>query len=78
LGGDRIIDLTDAKGLGDAVPHRAIGVVYHPEREAGKYVPSVVPQRYDALIHVDRSTALAPLHVPVAQEEPPETYPWGT
>jgi erythromycin esterase-like protein len=78
LAGDRIVLLRDARGLRQAIPHRAIGVVYHPEREAGNYVPTIVPERYDALVHVDRSHAVTPLHVPAGHEEPAETFPWGT
>ncbi|WNQ13883.1 erythromycin esterase family protein [Paenibacillus aurantius] len=43
------------------VGHRAIGVVYHPEYERGNYVPTVVPERYDAFLHVDETRALEPL-----------------
>ncbi|GMK37307.1 hypothetical protein PCCS19_03600 [Paenibacillus sp. CCS19] len=43
------------------VGHRAIGVVYHPERERGNYVPSVMTQRYDAFIYFDETNALSPL-----------------
>jgi erythromycin esterase-like protein len=59
--------------------HRAIGVVYHPEREAfGNYVPSILPERYDAFLHIEESQALHPLHLePHTGHEPPETYPWG-
>ena len=59
--------------------HRAIGVVYHPEREAwGNYVPTNLPKRYDALIHVERSSAVRPLWAsPMDLTEPPETYPFG-
>lgn len=78
LGGDRVVLLGgQAHGLRQAIPHRAIGVVYHPERESGNYVPTLVPERYDALVHVDRSHAVSPLHVPVQHEEPPETFPSG-
>jgi erythromycin esterase-like protein len=65
--------LTEPRG------HRAIGVVYHPRRELGNYVPTVLPDRYDAYVHVDETTALHPLHAePEADDrEPPETYPWG-
>lgn len=43
--------------------HRAIGVVYRPERERrGNYVPTILDRRYDALIHCDHSAALRPLH----------------
>lgn len=42
--------------------HRAIGVVYHPGREHwGNYVPSVMAERYDAFVFVDRTEALHPL-----------------
>lgn len=44
------------------VGHRAIGVVYHPEYEHhGNYVPSRLSERYDAFIHVEKTTALLPL-----------------
>ncbi|MGN9842141.1 erythromycin esterase family protein [Nonomuraea sp. H19] len=48
--------------------HRAIGVVYHAERERwGNYVPTVVGRRYDAFIWLDETKALHPLHA----------EPWG-
>ncbi|WP_033543000.1 erythromycin esterase family protein [Planococcus sp. CAU13] len=44
------------------IPHRAVGVVYHPEREAyGNYVPSMISRRYDAFLFFDRTTALRSL-----------------
>jgi len=59
--------------------HRAIGVVYHPNRERfGNYVPTMMPFRYDAFIYLDETQALHPLHLqPRAEREPPETYPWA-
>lgn len=57
--------------------HRAIGVVYHPEREMGNYVPSVLPERYDAFLYFDETEALHPLHIEPRTDVPPETYPWG-
>jgi erythromycin esterase len=59
--------------------HRAIGVVYRPEYEHyGNYVPTVLPRRYDALLFIDESTALHPLHLHGRFEhELPETYPTG-
>lgn len=45
------------------VGHRAIGVVYHPERERGNYVPTIISKRYDAFIYLDRTKALSPLAV---------------
>lgn len=41
--------------------HRAIGVVYNPKHEWGNYVPTVLAERYDAFVYVDRSQALHPL-----------------
>jgi erythromycin esterase-like protein len=57
--------------------HRAIGVVYHPEYEQlGNYVPTVLPRRYDAFLFLDRTRAVAPLHLqPRVEGEVPETYP---
>ena len=71
--------MDDIPGALDRRGHRAIGVVYHPEREAyGNYVPTVLPYRYDALLYIDRSHALRPLHMePAPEHEVPETYPSG-
>ncbi len=59
--------------------HRAIGVVYRPRYEAfGNYVPSVLPRRYDALLHLDETHALHPLHLDTRfDHDAPETYPSG-
>jgi erythromycin esterase len=67
------------EGLDRPLEHRAIGVVYDPRAERwGNYVPTIVPRRYDAFIHVDRSKALDPLHMPVqVGGDEPETYPSG-
>ena len=61
-----------------AIRHRAIGVVYNPERERfGNYVASRMSQRYDAFIYLDDTTALHPLHLKPAGDKIPETYPFG-
>ena len=58
--------------------HRAIGVVYNPDREFGNYVPTVMGARYDALLWFERSRALTPLHHELPPEEPEyETEPTG-
>lgn len=58
--------------------HRAIGVVYNPQRERGNYVPTVMGQRYDALIWFPKTTALRPLHHEHRPSEPElETEPTG-
>lgn len=52
----------DAGPLRDtALGHRAIGVVYHPERERGNYVPTEIARRYDAFIYLETTKALSPL-----------------
>ena len=61
-----------------SIPHRAIGVVYHPEYERmGNYVPSVMSERYNAFIYLDETKALHPLHLQPEGHKTPETYPFG-
>jgi erythromycin esterase-like protein len=61
------------------IRHRAIGVVYNPHQERyGNYVPSILAQRYDALIYIDETSALHPLHMEPHNSKTPETYPFGT
>lgn len=68
----------DSKKFEKALPHRAIGVVYDPEREKyGNYVTSFMPQRYNAFIFIDETKALHPLHIKPIGEKIPETYPFG-
>ncbi|HET7322086.1 MAG TPA: erythromycin esterase family protein, partial [Longimicrobiaceae bacterium] len=59
--------------------HRAIGVVYDPAAERwGNYVPTVLAFRYDAVLYLDQTHALRPLHMQAHDDgEPPETYPSG-
>jgi len=65
-------------GLRQRRGHRAIGVVYDADREAGNYVPTRLAERYDAFVYLDETRALHPLHLePHDQGEPPDTYPWG-
>jgi erythromycin esterase-like protein len=52
--------------------HRAIGVVYRPERERwGNYVPTVLGERYDAFLWFEETTPLQPLHLERAGEHVP-------
>jgi erythromycin esterase-like protein len=52
--------------------HRAIGVVFRPEREKwGNYVPTVVGERYDAFLYLDDTAPLQPLHLERADEHVP-------
>lgn len=69
-------ELTQAGLFKTQIGNRAIGVEYDPGNEQGNYVPSVIPQRYDAFIFIDRSTALRPLGTK-PRNEPPDTYPSG-
>lgn len=60
------------------IGHRAIGVVYHPQQERrSNYVPSVLAKRYDALVYLDETSALHPVHLRPHDQRVPETYPFG-
>jgi erythromycin esterase len=64
--------------LTDELGHRAVGVVYRPERDRwGNYVPTVLGDRYDAFLWIDESHALRPLHTLKVDRREPETYPSG-
>ncbi len=52
----------DLSSLMEVVGHRAIGVVYQPERERlGNYVPTILPRRYNAFIFIPETPALTPV-----------------
>ncbi|AZH25631.1 erythromycin esterase family protein [Haloplanus aerogenes] len=79
-GGDCFLvtgELPDDSPLTRPRGHRAIGVVYHPAHEAGNYVPTVLPERYDAFMYFDETSALHPLDVHADVEAIPDLYPWG-
>ncbi|MGY1805237.1 erythromycin esterase family protein [Blastococcus sp. SYSU D00922] len=75
LGEDSLVVVpgTDRAGwLRRRLDHRAIGVVYRPERERwGNYVPTVLGERYDAFLHLEETTPLRPLHLERADEHVP-------
>jgi len=80
--GDQFILFSeDIKGIEffeSAMQHRAVGVVYHPEREQyGNYVPSIIRDRYDAFIFFKRSEALNAIPAGTEKKKLPETYPFG-
>jgi erythromycin esterase-like protein len=78
--GGRLILMEDVRGRREWEEqrgHRAIGVVYHPRYERGNYVPTVLPSRYDALIALEETRAVSPLHTAVVEGEVPETWPSG-
>jgi erythromycin esterase-like protein len=77
-----VLHLQDEGLAGFATPllERAIGVIYRPQTERqSHYFHARVTEQFDALIHVDRSTALVPLEPSPHwwHEEVPETYPSG-
>jgi erythromycin esterase-like protein len=78
---DKLLIFSEVADLGpllDPRGHRAIGVVYHPDRERyGNYVPSVLPLRYDALLYLDETHALHPLHLEPEPTGEAQTFPTG-
>ncbi len=80
-GGDRLLitdELRELTKFQHPRGHRAIGVVYQPHLEdPGNYVPTNLPQRYDAVVYIDESEALHPLHIEPSPVPIPETFPWG-
>ena len=65
---------------GGRLLERAIGVIYRPDTERmSHYFLADAEQQFDALIHIDRTTALRPLERSALwrHEEPAETYPSG-
>jgi erythromycin esterase-like protein len=59
---------------------RAIGVIYLPRTERqSHYFSAQMAVQFDAVIHIDRTTAVTPLDAGGGwhSEEPPETYPEG-
>src|SRR5690606_20562573 len=80
-GDNNLLIFKDNEELQDAfstrMGHRAIGVVYRPEYERGNYVPSVLSERYDAFIYLDKTRALHPLKINPDGHKMPETYPFG-
>ncbi|MHC2992756.1 protein-L-isoaspartate O-methyltransferase [Pontibacter sp. HJ8] len=78
---DKIIlskDLRNIPELRHRIPHRAIGVVYDPKFEQfGNYVPTVIPERYDAFLYFDETEGVHPLHMKARGAKEPELYPWN-
>lgn len=79
--GDQFLFLEELKGndlFNKHIGHRAVGVVYHPKYERiGNYVPSILPERYDAFIFFDTTEGLHAMDVYVDRSQLPETYPWA-
>jgi erythromycin esterase-like protein/predicted phosphoribosyltransferase len=72
--------IVDASELHGRRLERAIGVVYRPETERiSHYFHARMGAQFDAVIHLDETTALEPLERSSEWEagELPETYPFG-
>jgi erythromycin esterase-like protein len=69
-----------AEALDEVKLERAIGVIYRPETErVSHYFEAHLPTQFDAVIHLDQTTAVEPLDRTAGWQtnEPPETYPTG-
>jgi erythromycin esterase-like protein len=72
--------IVDARELHGRRLERAIGVVYRPETERiSHYFHARMGAQFDAVIHLDETTAVEPLERTSEWEagELPETYPFG-
>jgi erythromycin esterase len=80
-GGSKLLitdDIKDVVEFQQPFGHRAIGVVYDPDYEhLGNFVPSVIPQRYDAFIYLEETQALHPMHGHPDNRKSPDLYPFG-
>jgi erythromycin esterase len=78
---DKIVlskDLKDIPELRKKIGNRAIGVVYDPKYEMfGNYVPTIIPERYDAFVYFDETEAVHPLHLKITSGKEPDMYPWN-
>ncbi len=68
------------EALRDARLERAIGVIYRPQTErASHWFHARLAQQFEAVVHVDRTSAVEPLERTALWDEgePPETFPTG-
>jgi erythromycin esterase-like protein len=73
-----VVDLRGGALAGRRFSQRMVGVVYRPEAELWNHYLSAHPaDQFDALVHLDTTTALEPLERWAAIDEPAETYPFG-
>jgi erythromycin esterase-like protein len=66
------------EGIERPLLKRAIGVIYRPDTERmSHYFRATLSDQFDAVIHIDRTSALSPLEPGEIWHggEPPETYP---
>jgi len=72
--------MSDAEMMREERLERAIGVIYRPETERiSHYFGARIGEQFDAVIHIDETTAVRPLEVmgQVAPVEEEETFPTG-
>lgn len=75
-----LLSLAGHPDIPDVALERAIGVIYRPETERqSHWFHARLAQQFDAVIHIDRTSALQPLErTPLWDTgEPPETFPSG-
>jgi erythromycin esterase-like protein len=74
-----VASMKDRDALAEPRPERAIGVIYKPEREcASHYFRARMADQFDAVIHIDTTSALTPLERWSRENSDlPETYPTG-
>jgi erythromycin esterase-like protein len=75
----RFVVPTSSDGMDGERLQRAIGVIYRPETERlSHYFDARLRAQFDAVVHVDRTTAVAPLDAAsVVEAGEEETYPTG-
>ena len=77
----RLRDGAAREPLGPERLERAIGVIYRPDTERGShYFRASLPAQFDAVVHIDRTSALSPLERWAAEEHAvdlPDTFPSG-
>ncbi|HJU23618.1 MAG TPA: erythromycin esterase family protein [Casimicrobiaceae bacterium] len=69
-----------ATALRGALLQRAIGVIYRSQTERwSHYFEARLPEQFDAMIHLDKTSAIVPLDRAAGWDEgePPETWPTG-
>ncbi|HEX7047968.1 MAG TPA: erythromycin esterase family protein [Gammaproteobacteria bacterium] len=74
------LPLRDADGLPERALERAIGVIYRPESERqSHYFHVSLAKQFDAVFHLDETTALEPLDIggTWTRGDLPETWPTG-
>jgi erythromycin esterase-like protein len=75
-----LLSPAEVEELDSARLERAIGVIYRPETErASHYFAAHLPAQFDAVVHLDETTAVEPLERTSEWEarELPETYPFA-